>query len=318
MTPTNLLKIEYILALLWLSEGGFVFVCFSFLKSVSPLYVVDFRFPDKCHVSRMASSFRYTPAICFRIRIRNLLCFFFTGNGGGDSSLLSKNRVRLGSIRLRCLLCNGLKKIYFQLVKLVIRLVLHCCWIILVAFQNYLGLGKISTPSTLSYCDIWRSRLVLRVRCLIGNAGGWSPSSLILENEDDRSDELNLVDAIDTELRLLLMNELSMQSWLVVAVSVCSLSLHFEKRSSMPLVLVPPLPPPRLLNKSNVDVDVEFSDCDCWWYWLSAWCWWWTFCSLRPARVRADTLCILARIECIDTKPNRTTGIGEEYDTKGY
>lgn len=154
---------------------------------------------------------------------------------------------------------------------------------------------KFSTPSTLSYCDGWRSRRVLRVRCLIGNAGGKSSSSLIFENDDERSDKLNLVDAIETELKLLLTNALSMQSWLVVAVRVWSLSLHFENRSvAMPLVLVPP----------NVDVDIEFSSCDCWWYWLMALCWWcmpvW---SLKTARCRVATLCMLARIECIDTKP---------------
>lgn len=167
-------------------------------------------------------------------------------------------------------------------------------------YEIYLALKKLSTPSTLSYWEGWRSLRVLRVRCLIGNAGGWSSFSLIFENDDNLSDELNLVDAIDIELRLLPTNALSIKSWLVVAVNVCSLcSLYFENRSVVAILWLPP----------NVDAEIEFSICDCccWCrYWYIEWC----GCGCMPVwsknlpRPRVETLCMLARIEFIDTKPD--------------
>lgn len=121
---------------------------------------------------------------------------------------------------------------------------------------------------------------MLLVRVLIGSAGGRSSCSLIFEIDEDRS-ALNLAVDIDMVARFAT-NPLSRQSWLIIL--RFSLSAHFENFSSR-------------LNRSNE----EFS-WDCWWNWDSD-CWWCIVCSLNVRR--ADTLCILARIECIDTKPKR-------------
>lgn len=54
----------------------------------------------------------------------NLLCFFFTGNGGGCSLLSPKKSARRGSIKLWCLFCMALN---IMLLKLLLCLKVSMC-----------------------------------------------------------------------------------------------------------------------------------------------------------------------------------------------